>query len=398
MSDRPVYMDNQATTRVDPQVVEAMAPWWTEHYGNPGSVSHAFGWEAKEAVDDATNRIAAALGARPREIIYTSGATESNNLALMGAARHHRRRGNHIVSVVTEHKSVLDPLARLASQDFEVTLLDVAGHAEPCPGLIDLHHFEASLRDDTALVSVMLANNEIGLIQPLAAIGRICKEHGILLHCDAAQAVGRIPLDVQQLQVDLLSFSGHKIYGPRGIGVLYVRRRAPHVRLEPLIFGGGQQQGLRSGTLNVPAIVGLAKAVELCDAELTAESERLAQLRQRLYDGIVAGLTDVHLNGPSLDDAAVRLVGNLNLGFDYVDGEALMMSMGTLAVSSGSACTSESPEPSHVLRALGLNDDRVRGSLRFGLGRFNTDEDVNRAVNDVVESVKRLRKLSSMAS
>ena len=398
MSERPIYMDNQATTRVDPRVVEAMAPFWTEKYGNAGSISHAFGWEAKQAVDDATASIAVAIGARPREIIYTSGATESNNLALFGVAGHRRRKGNHLVSVVTEHKAVLDPLARLARRDFDVTYLDVIPQTGACPGLVDLEQFAAALRDDTALVSVMLANNEIGVLQPLADMGEICKERGILLHCDAAQAVGKIPVDVQQLQVDLLSFSGHKIYGPRGIGVLYVRRRAPHVQLEPQIFGGGQQQGLRSGTLNVPAIVGLAKALELCGDELSAESQRLSTLRQHLYDGIVDSVNDVHLNGPALDDPATRLAGNLNLRFDYVDGEALMMSIGSLAVSSGSACTSADPEPSHVLRALGLDDDQVRGSLRFGLGRFNTSEEVDRTIGYVREAVTRLRKLSSMAS
>ncbi|NIP87336.1 MAG: aminotransferase class V-fold PLP-dependent enzyme [Planctomycetales bacterium] len=398
MSSRPIYMDNHATTRVDPRVVEAMAPFWTEKYGNAGSVSHAFGWEAKQAVDEATASIAAAIGAGPREIIFTSGATESNNLAILGIAGHRRRKGNHLVSVVTEHKAVLDPLARLAGRDFEVTLLDVSPHNSRCPGLVDLDQFAAALREDTALVSVMLANNEIGGLQPLAAMGKICKERGILLHCDAAQAVGKIPVDVQELQVDLLSFSGHKIYGPRGMGGLYVRRRAPHVQLEPQIFGGGQQHGLRSGTLNVPGIVGLAKALELCLEEMPAAQPRLAGLRQRLFDGITSGLNDVQLNGPPLDDPTVRLAGNLNLRFAYVDGEALMMSMGALAVSSGSACTSADPEPSHVLRALGLDDDQVRGSLRFGLGRFTTAEDVERAIGLVCQAVTRLRKLSSMAS
>ncbi len=394
----PVYMDNQSTTRTDPRVVEAMLPYFTEKFGNAGSVSHAFGWEARDAVDRATEKIAAAIGARPREIVFTSGATESNNLAIRGIAERRRRKGNHVVSVVTEHKAVLDPLHRLADRHgFEVTFLPVAGQTADCPGLVDLDGLGAAIRDDTVLVSVMMANNEIGVIQPIADIGRICKEREVPFHCDAAQAVGKLPVDVEVLQVDLLSFSGHKIYGPRGIGVLYVRRRAPQIRLEPQIVGGGQQLGLRSGTLDVPAIVGLARAVELCVEEMPVESERLAALRNRLFDGLCDSLADVALNGPPLDRPELRLAGNLNMRFDYVDGEALMMSMGSLAISSGSACTSANPEPSHVLRSLGLTDDQVRSSLRFGLGRFNTADEVEFAIAQVTDAVTRLRKLSSMA-
>lgn len=393
----PVYMDNHATTRVDPRVVEAMLPYFTERFGNPGSVSHSFGWEAKEAVDAARQSIAAAIGASEREIAFTSGATESNNLAIRGVAERGRRKGNHIVSVTTEHKAVLDPLAKLGRHEFEVTLLDVAPAGTERAGLIDVEQVARAIREDTLLVSVMLANNEIGAIQPLAEIGAICKQRGVLLHCDATQAVGKLPVSVEALQVDLMSFTAHKIYGPKGIGALYVRRRNPAVRLQSQIDGGGQEGGLRSGTLNVPGIVGFARAVELCLEEMPAESVRLAGLRQRLFEELDSELDGVTLNGPSLELAGLRLPGNLNLSFAYVDGEALMMSMKQLAVSSGSACTSANPEPSHVLRALGLSEDLTRASLRFGLGRFNTAEDVEFAVQSVSESVRRLRKLSSLA-
>jgi cysteine desulfurase len=394
----PVYLDNQATTRVDPRVVDAMLPYFEAKYGNAGSVNHIFGWEAAEAAKQSAAQIAAALGARPQEIIFTSGATESNNLAIFGVAGTRRRRGNHIVSVVSEHKAVLDPLAHLKGRDFEVTLLPVADQKSQWPGSITAEAVADAIRDDTALVSVMMANNETGVIQPLAEIGALCKERGVLLHTDAAQAVGKIPVDVQQLGVDLLSFSGHKIYGPRGIGALYVRRREPHVRLEPQIFGGGQQLGLRSGTLNVPAIVGLAKAVALCGEEMESETQRLAGLRDNLFEKLSNRLSGVVLNGPPLGDRQMRLAGNLNVQFAYVDGEALMMSTGgVLAVSSGSACTSADPEPSHVLRALGLSDDAVRSSVRFGLGRFTTEADIEFALEEITSTVTRLRKLSSLA-
>ena len=405
MPASPIYMDNQSTTRMDPRVVDAMLPYFTEHYGNTGSVSHAFGWEAKDAVDVATAAVARSIGAKPREIVFTSGATESNNLAIRGVVERAKRQGNHIVSVATEHKAVLDPLTRLGRRGFDITLLPIAPADSEAtgttPGIVTAEQVAEAIRDDTILVSVMAANNEIGVIQPLAEIGKVCKERGVLLHCDAAQAVGKIPVDVEDLQVDLMSFSAHKLYGPRGVGALYVRRRNPSVRLEPQIVGGGQQGGLRSGTLDVPGIVGFAKALELCLDEMPEEMTRLAGLCTRLFEGLSRELTDVTLNGPPLasPDEGVplsRLPGNLNASFAYVDGEALMMSMGSLAVSSGSACTSANPEPSHVLRALGLSDDDVRGSLRFGLGRFNTAEEVDAAIGLVAEAATRLRKMSSL--
>jgi cysteine desulfurase len=397
MSLRRVYMDNHATTRVDPRVVEAMLPYFSEQYGNAGSVSHAWGWEAKDAVDRARQSIADGIGAEPREIVFTSGATESNNLALRGVAERGKRKGNHLVSVTTEHKAVLDPLERLGRRGFEVTLLPVVQTGSENAGLVDPQQVADAIRDDTALVSVMLANNEIGAIQPLAEIGALCRQRGVLVHCDATQAAGKLPVDVGALQIDLMSFSAHKLYGPKGIGALWVRRRNSPVRLQPQIDGGGQEGGLRSGTLNVPGIVGFAKALELCLAELPAEAIRLAALRDRLAAGLMETLDGVSLNGPALSDRGRRLPGNLNLSFAHVDGEALMMSMKTLAVSSGSACTSADPEPSHVLRALGLSEDLTRASLRFGLGRFNTADDVEFAIRAVSEAVVRLRKLSSLA-
>jgi cysteine desulfurase len=393
----PVYMDNHATTRVDPRVVEAMLPYFGEKFGNAGSTSHSFGWEAKEAVDRSRETIAAAIGAEPREIVFTSGATESNNLAIRGLAEHPRRRGDHFLSVATEHKAVLDPLARVARRGCEVTLLPVEPAGNPRAGLITDKQIAATLRDDTALVSVMLANNEIGAIQPIAEIAAVCRRRGVPLHCDATQAVGRIAVDAQRLAVDLMSFSAHKLYGPKGIGALYIRRQTRGVRLEPQIDGGGQEHGLRSGTLNVPGIVGFAKAIEIATAEIAAEGARLTELRARLYTGLVERLGDVSLNGPALDLPELRLPGNLNLSFAYVDGEALLLNMRDLAVSSGSACTSANPEPSHVLRALALDDDLVRASLRFGLGRFNTAEEVEFAIATVAETVTRLRELSSLA-
>jgi cysteine desulfurase len=390
-------MDNHATTRVDPRVVEAMTPVFDSVYGNPGSVSHSFGWEAKDAVDAARESIARAVGARAKEIVFTSGATESNNLAIRGVAQRQRRRGNHLVSVATEHPAVLDPLEKLSRQGYEVTLLDVTQAGDPRAGWLDPQQVADRLRDDTLLVSVMLANNEIGVIQPLAEISRICRSRGVILHCDATQAVGKLAVDVNLLGVDLMSFTAHKIYGPKGIGALYVRRRDPGVRLQSQIDGGGQEGGLRSGTLNVPGIVGFAKSLQLCLQEQPAEAARLRTLRDRLHQGLSAELEDVSLNGPALDPPDLRLANNLNLSFAYVDGEALMMSMKLLAVSSGSACTSANPEPSHVLRALGLSEDLTRASLRFGLGRFNTEADVDFAIAAVTEAVTRLRKLSSLA-
>ncbi len=397
MIQTPVYMDNHATTRVDPRVVEAMLPYFTEVYGNSGSVSHTFGWDAQDAVDRSRESIAGAIGATAREVVFTSGATESNNLAIRGIAERPRRKGNHIVSVTTEHKAVLDPLGRLARRGYDVTFLPVEQAGSPRAGRIAAGQVAAAIRDDTVLVTVMLANNEIGVLQPMTEISAVCKERGVVLHSDATQAVGKIPVDAKQLGVDLMSFSAHKIYGPKGVGALYVRRGAPAIRLEPQIDGGGQEGGRRSGTLNVPGIVGFAAALKLCIDELPDESRRLRKLRDRLYKGLRSSITDVELNGPALDDPELRLGGNLNCSFAYVDGEALMMSMRDLAVSSGSACTSANPEPSHVLRALGLNDDQTRASLRFGLGRFNTEEEVDFAIATVAEAVQRLRQMSSLA-
>jgi len=395
MGHPPVYMDNHATTRVDPRVVEAMLPTFTETFGNAASTAHGFGWAAKEAVDAARESLAKAIGARPEELVFTSGATESNNLAIRGVAEHPRRQGSHLVSVVTEHRAVLDPLNRLARQGFEVTQLPVAQAPDERAGIVLAQQVADAMRDDTVLVTVMLANNEVGAIHPVEAIGRACRDRGVLLHTDATQAVGKIPVDVARLGVDLMSFSAHKIYGPKGIGALYVRRATPIVRLEPLILGGGHERGLRSGTLNVPGIVGFARALDLCLEEMAAETDRLMALRDRLYRGLMEAVPDLHLNGPALRPG-LRLAGNLNVAFAGIDGETLLMSAPGVAVSSGSACTSSRPEPSHVLRALGLSDERARGSLRFGLGRFNTADDVEYAIETLAEAAGRLRRMSSL--
>lgn len=394
-TDRPIYLDNHATTRVDPRVAEAMWPYFVDRYGNAGSTSHAFGWEAKEAVDLARSSIAQSLNVSPREIFFTSGATESNNLALRGLADRPRRRGNHLVSVVTEHKAVLDPIARLGRRGFDITLLPVAGQDTAMPGRVDVEQLAGVLREDTLAVSVMLANNEIGVLQPIAEIGAVCRERGVPLHCDATQAIGKLPIDVASLPVDLLSFSGHKLHGPKGVGVLYVRRTSPPLRLEPLCDGGGQEAGLRSGTLNVPGIVGLAAALALCVEELPRETPRLRQLRDELFRLLETEIDGVQLNGPALGMPDARLAANLNCAFEFVEGQALMMRLKRLAVSSGSACTSTNPEPSHVLRALGLSADRARSSLRFGLGRFNSAEDIAQASGMLREAVSELRALSS---
>ncbi len=406
----PIYLDNHATTRVDPRVVEAMLPFFSETYGNAGSVSHSFGWEAKAAVDAARESIAAVIGAEPAEIVFTSGATESNNLAIRGLAERQRGNKTHLVSVTTEHKAVLDPLRRLSRRGSKVTLLDVEQHGSDRAGWLDPGKVEGAIGPETLLVSVMLANNEIGLLQPIREIAAICVKQGVLLHCDATQAVGKLPVDVRELGVDLLSFSAHKIYGPKGVGALCVRKQItgamPPVRLEALIDGGGQEGGLRSGTLNVPGIVGFAKALELCRTEMSSESFRLAALRERLWNNLVRLVPDVMLNGPQwytqhshttalVPPAIIRLPGNLNCSFPGVNGEALMMSMKTVAVSSGSACTSANPEPSHVLLALGLGEDLTRASLRVGIGRFNTEEEIDFAASAVAESVHRLRALVS---
>lgn len=394
----PIYMDNHATTRVDPRVVEAMLPYFTEQYGNAGSIGHAFGAAAREAVEKSRASIASAIGVESEEIIFTSGATESNNLAIRGIAERARRRGDHIVSVQTEHKAVLDPLARLARRGHDVTLLNVEPHGSPQAGWLDPQRVADALRDDTTLVSVMLANNEIGVIQPIAEIAAICRERGVTFHCDATQAIGKIPVDVRALGVDLLSFTAHKIYGPKGIGALYVRRTRPAVRLEPQITGGGQQDGLRSGTLNVAGIVGFATALQLCVAELPAEMERLAKLRNRLWHLLAERIEGAELCGPAFEGRSpgggpLRLPGNLDVAFGNVDGEALLLAMGNLAVSSGAACSSTDPSPSHVLLALGLSEDLARSTLRFGLGRFSTMAEVESAAETVAAAVARLREL-----
>jgi cysteine desulfurase len=394
----PVYMDNHATTRVDPRVAQAVLEAMTGTYGNAGSTSHVFGWEARERVDAARHSIAAAIGALEREIVFTSGATESNNLALWGVTERARRKKNQIVSVATEHKSVLGPLERLARTGIEVVYVTPSRSGEADAGRVYPDQIGDAITDATFLVSVMMANNEIGALAPLREIALICHERGVLLHSDATQAVGKVPVDVRELQVDLMSFSAHKIYGPKGIGALYVRRTAPQVRLAPLIVGGGQESGLRSGTLNVPGIVGLARALELCVGELSDEPQRLRGLRNRLHRELTHLLPDAVLNGPALDRPEWRLPGNLNLSFPGVDGEALTMHMRDLAVSTGAACSSADPQPSHVLQAIGVSDELTRGSLRFGLGRFNTEEEVDFAAGAVARSVAHLRSLGAKAT
>ncbi|WP_442481604.1 cysteine desulfurase family protein [Aeoliella sp. SH292] len=379
-----IYLDHHATTPLDPRVLEAMLPYFTTKFGNPGSV-HSFGEEAREAVDASRQTIASLIGAEASEIVFTSGATESNNLAIRGVAERKRRRGNHLVSVKTEHPAVLDPLALLAERDYEVTLLDVEPQDSPLAGYLDPARVAHAIRDDTCLVSVMLANNEIGVLQPIAEIAAVCKSRGVLLHCDATQAVGKVPVDVRQLDVDLMSFTAHKFYGPKGIGALYVRRRDPVVRLATQIAGGGQEQGRRSGTLNVPGIVGMAEALRLACAEMASDTQRIASLRDELARGIFAAIPSARLVGPALDATdklgqPLRLANNLNVRFPGTDGEALMLSMPDLAVSSGAACSSMNDEPSHVLRALGLSSDEARSCLRFGLGRFTTAAEIAEAI------------------
>jgi len=382
----PVYMDYHATTPVDPRVLDAMLPFFREEFGNAASKSHAFGWRAEEAVEEARGQVARLVGASAKEIVWTSGATESDNLAVKGAAQFHRARGRHLVTVKTEHKAVLDSMHALERDGFEVTFLDVDRG-----GRLDPERLRAALRPDTILVSVMHANNEVGVVQPIEEIGRITRERGVVFHCDAVQSVGRIPFDVERANVDLASLSAHKMYGPKGVGALYVRRK-PRVRLVAQMDGGGHERGFRSGTLNVPGIVGFGKAAEIALAEAPAEAARVLLLRERLRRGIEAGLDLVTVNG-TLDH---RLPGNLNVSFAYVEGEALMMAVKDVAVSSGSACTSASLEPSYVLRAMGVADDLAHSSIRFGLGRFTTEEEVDFAVKLFVEKVKKLREMSPL--
>jgi len=385
-NDQPIYLDYQATTPMDPRVLEAMMPYFTHKFGNPGSRSHAYGWEAEEAVEKARGQIAKLIGADEKEVIYTSGATESNNLAIRGVAEFYKDRKNHIITTVTEHKCVLDTCRHLEQQGFEVTYLPVQKN-----GLLDLDVLRAAITDKTVLVSVMAVNNEIGVIQPLAEIGKICRERKVFFHTDAAQAVGKIPLDVEAMNIDLMSISGHKIYGPKGIGALYVRRK-PRVRLVAMIYGGGQERGFRSGTLPTPLCVGLGEACEIAMKEMGAEAKRLAKLQERMLRGLQAKLAEIYVNG----DLEQRIPGNLNISFAYVEGESLMMGIKGLSVSSGSACTSASLEPSYVLRALGVDEELAHTSLRIGLGRFTTEHEVDTAVEELVQHVSRLRAMSPL--
>jgi cysteine desulfurase len=381
----PIYMDYGATTPCDPRVVDAMIPWLREHFGNPASRSHAWGWEAEEAVEKARTQVAALLNADPREIVWTSGATESNNLAIKGAAHFYSSRGKHLVTVKTEHKAVLDTMRELERQGFEVTYLDVQPN-----GLLDLDRFKDALRPDTILASVMLVNNEIGVIQDMATIGALCRERGIILHVDAAQATGKVTIDMATLPVDLMSLASHKTYGPKGIGALYVRRK-PRVRLEAQMHGGGHERGMRSGTLPTHQCVGMGLAFEIARLEMGAENERVRMLQRRLLDGI-SGIEQVFING----DLERRVPHNLNASFNFVEGESLIMGVKGIAVSSGSACTSASLEPSYVLRALGRSDELAHSSLRMTIGRFTTAEHIDYAVDTLQDRVAKLRELSPL--
>ncbi len=383
----PIYLDYQATTPCDPRVVEAMLPYFTEHYGNAASRNHKYGWAAEEAVERSREQIAALLGANPKEIVLTSGSTESINLALKGAAEMYSDKGKHIITCQAEHKAVLDVCKHLEQQGFEVTYLQ-----PDKSGRVSLEQVAAALRPDTILVALMWANNEVGTLNPIREIGALCHEKGVLLFTDATQAAGKIPVDVEADHVDMLCLSGHKIYGPKGVGVLYVRRKSPRVRLVAQMDGGGHERGMRSGTLNVPGIVGLGKACELARVELESEAKRCAELRDHLEKRIFSELDFVHLNG----NREHRLPNNLNVSFAFVEGESLLMGISDVAVSSGSACTSASLEPSHVLRAMDVGEDLAHSSIRFGVGRFTTREEVDFAADQVIAAVKRLRELSPL--
>jgi cysteine desulfurase len=383
----PIYMDNHATTPVDPRVFAAMTPYFTNLFGNSASRNHSFGWEAEEATEKARKQIAAVIGATNKEIVFTSGATESNNLAIKGVAEMYAEKGNHIITAATEHKAVLDTCKRLEKDGVRVTYLAVQQN-----GLIDLNQLREAITDKTILITIMYANNEIGVLQPVAEIGKIAKERGVLFHSDATQAVGKVPIDVIKEGIDLLSISAHKMYGPKGVGALYVRRRNPRVQLTAQIDGGGHERGMRSGTLNVPGIVGLGEACALAKAEMPEESKRMEYLRDKLKDRLLAALDEVYINGTMEH----RLPNNLNISFAYVEGESLLMGINEIAVSSGSACTSATLEPSYVLKALGAGDDLAHSSIRFGLGRFNTEEEVDYVAAKVIDVVKKLRELSPL--
>jgi cysteine desulfurase len=383
----PIFMDNHSTTPMDPRVLDAMLPYFVEKFGNAASRNHQFGWEAEEAVEQARKQIAKLIHCDAKEIVFTSGATESDNLALKGAVEMYKEKGDHIITCATEHRAVLDTCKSLEKRGIKVTYLPVGKD-----GRVNPDEVRKAITDKTILISIMLANNEIGTIHPIAEIGKIAKEKGILFHCDATQGVGKIPVDVEVLKVDLMSFTAHKIYGPKGVGALYVRKKGPRVRLAPQIDGGGHERGMRSGTLPVPLVVGFGKACELCEQEMPAESKRIAAMRDRLQAQIMEDLDECYLNGHPTE----RLPHNLNISFAYVEGEALLMGVKEIALSSGSACTSATLEPSYVLRALGVGSDLAHSSIRFGLGRFTTDEEVDYTAKRMVEAVKRLREMSPL--
>jgi cysteine desulfurase len=380
-------MDNHATTRVDPRVFEAMAPHFNDVFGNAASRNHSFGWQAEEAVERARKQVADLIGATAKEIVFTSGATESDNLALKGVAEMYAEKGNHIITAATEHKAILDTCKRLEKEGLRVTYLPVKAD-----GLIDLDMLQEAITDKTILISIMYANNEIGVLQPVAEIGKIAKSKGVLFHTDATQAVGKVPVNVVKENVDLASISGHKMYGPKGVGALYVRRKSPRVQITAQMDGGGHERGMRSGTLNVPGIVGLGEACAICQRDMPEESQRLRHLRDKLKDKLMNALDEVYVNG----NLEHRLPNNLNISFAYVEGESLLMGINDIAVSSGSACTSATLEPSYVLKALGAGDDLAHSSIRFGLGRFNTEEEVDYVAAKVIEVVRKLRELSPL--
>lgn len=382
-----VYLDNNATTAVDPQVLQAMLPYFCEKFGNAASRSHSFGWEAEEAVEKGRQQIADVIGAEAKEIVFTSGASEGNNIAIKGVAAMYGEKGKHIITQVTEHKAVIDPCKYLEQHGFRVTFLPVDKY-----GRIDVQQLAEAMKADTILVSIMHGNNEVGTLQPIAEIGKLCKERGVLFHTDCCQTFGKVPIHVEQMGIDLLSCSAHKIHGPKGVGGLYVRRKRPRVRCEAIIHGGGHERGMRSGTLNVPGIVGLGKAAEICRLHMDTEPARIAALRDRLKDGILGQLDHVFLNGHPTE----RTPNNLNLSFAYVEGESLMMGFSDIAVSSGSACTSASLEPSYVLKALGVGDELAHSSIRFSLGRFNTQEEMDYTIDRVVGAVRKLRQMSPL--
>ncbi|HEY6419664.1 MAG TPA: IscS subfamily cysteine desulfurase [Candidatus Binataceae bacterium] len=388
MLKTPIYMDNHATTPLDPRVLDAMLPYFTQKFGNAASRNHSFGWEAEEGVDRARNQIAALINAKSKEIIFTSGATESDNLAIKGVLEFYKEKGNHIITCVTEHKAVLDSCRALERQGkATVTYLAVDKF-----GMVNPDDVRKAITDKTVLITIMFANNEIGTIHPIETIGKLAKEKGIIFHCDAVQAVGKVPVDVDKCGIDLMSMSGHKLYGPKGIGAIYVRSKGPRVRLSPIIDGGGHERGMRSGTLNVTGIVGFGAACEIAGKEMAEETQKLLQLRNKLQAGIFERLDEVYLNGHPTE----RLPGNLNVSFAYVEGESLLMGINDIAVSSGSACTSATLEPSYVIRSLGVNEELAHSSIRFGLGRFNTEEEVDYVTERVSKEVKRLRDMSPL--